>query len=90
MDDAEALLAAVTAWGRERSDVRAVLVVGSRARADTPADRWSDTDVALVVDDPAPYLASSDWLGAFGRPLLSFVEPTAVGPFTERDRKSVV
>ena len=84
MDDAEALLAAVTAWARERGDVRAVLVVGSRARADTPADRWSDTDIALVVDDPAPYLASSDWLGAFGRPLLSFVEPTAVGPFTER------
>lgn len=84
VDDAEALLAAVTAWGRERSDVRAVLVVGSRARVDTPADRWSDTDVALVVDDPAPYLASSDWLDAFGRPLLSFVEPTAVGPFTER------
>jgi aminoglycoside 6-adenylyltransferase len=84
VDDAEALLAAVTAWSRERGDVRAALVVGSRARADTPADRWSDTDVALVVDDPAPYLASSDWLGAFGRPLLSFVEPTAVGPFTER------
>jgi aminoglycoside 6-adenylyltransferase len=84
VDDAEALVAAVTAWARERSDVRAVLVVGSRARADTPADRWSDTDVALVVDDPAPYLASSEWLGAFGRPLLSFVEPTAVGPFSER------
>lgn len=84
MDDAEALLAAVMAWGRERSDVRAVLVVGSRARANSPADRWSDTDLALVVDDPAPYLASAEWLGAFGRPLLSFVEPTAVGPFTER------
>jgi aminoglycoside 6-adenylyltransferase len=84
VDDAEALLAAVMAWGRERRDVRAVLLVGSRARADTPADRWSDTDLAVVVDDPAPYLASSEWLDAFGRPLLSFVEPTAVGPFTER------
>jgi Streptomycin adenylyltransferase len=82
VDDAEALLAVVTDWGRERSDVRAVLVVGSRARADTPADEWSDIDLALVVDDPTPYLASAEWLGAFGRPLLSFVEPTAVGPFT--------
>jgi hypothetical protein len=35
-DDAEALLAAVNDWTRERSDVRAVLVVGSRARADNP------------------------------------------------------
>jgi aminoglycoside 6-adenylyltransferase len=84
VDDAEALVAAVTAWGRERSDVRAVLVVGSRARADTPADRWSDTDLAMVVDDPAPYLASAEWLDAFGEPLLTFVEPTAVGPFAER------
>jgi aminoglycoside 6-adenylyltransferase len=84
VDDAEALLAVVTDWGRERRDVRAVLVVGSQARADTPADEWSDIDLALVVDDPTPYLASAEWLGAFGRPLLSFVEPTAVGPFAER------
>jgi hypothetical protein len=35
VDDAGALLAAVTAWGRERSDVRAVLLVGSQARAPT-------------------------------------------------------
>jgi aminoglycoside 6-adenylyltransferase len=84
VNDAEALLAVVTAWGRERSDVRAVLVVGSRARADTPADQWSDVDLALVVDDPAPYLASAEWLGTFGRPLLTFIEPTAVGPFAER------
>jgi aminoglycoside 6-adenylyltransferase len=84
VDDAEALQATVMAWGRERSDVRAVLVVGSRARADTPADQWSDTDLVLMVDDPAPYLASFEWLGAFGRPLLSFVEPTAIGPFAER------
>jgi aminoglycoside 6-adenylyltransferase len=84
VDDTEALLAAVTDWGRERSDVRAVLVVGSQARTDTPADQWSDVDLVLVVDDPTPYLASAEWLGAFGRPLLSVVEPTAVGPFTER------
>jgi aminoglycoside 6-adenylyltransferase len=84
VDDAEALLAVVMAWGQQRNDVRAVLVVGSQARADTPADQWSDTDLALVVDDPAPYLAGWEWLGAFGRPLLSFVEPTAVGPFAER------
>lgn len=55
------------AWGRERGDVRAVLVVGSRARADTPADQWSDTDL-VVVGDPATYPASAEWLGAFGRP----------------------
>ncbi len=84
VDDAEALLAVVTDWAWQRSDVRAVVVVGSQARADTPADQWSDIDLVLVVDDPTPYLASAEWLSAFGRPLLSFVEPTAVGPFEER------
>jgi aminoglycoside 6-adenylyltransferase len=84
VDDAEALLAAVVAWGQERSDLRAVLVVGSQARADTRADQWSDIDLVLMVDDPAPYLAGWEWLRTFGRPLLTFVEPTAVGPFAER------
>jgi aminoglycoside 6-adenylyltransferase len=37
-----------------------------------------------VVDDPRPYLASGEWLRVFGQPLLSFVEPTAVGPFVEQ------
>lgn len=66
VDDAGALLAAVTAWGRERSDVRAVLLVGSQARANTPADDWSDTDLVLVIGDPAPYLASAEWVGGSG------------------------
>jgi aminoglycoside 6-adenylyltransferase len=82
--DAQTLLAAVAAWGRRRDDVRAVILVGSHARTEDPADRWSDIDIVLVVDDPAPYVASSAWLEAFGRPLLTFVEPTAVGPFVER------
>jgi aminoglycoside 6-adenylyltransferase len=84
MDGAEALLAAVAGWGRERADVQAVLVIGSRARTIVPADHWSDTDVVLVVDEPAPYAASPAWLEAFGRPLLTFLEPTAVGPYAER------
>jgi aminoglycoside 6-adenylyltransferase len=78
------LLAAVEAWGRQRADVRAALLVGSRARVDVPADRWSDYDVVLMVDDPAQYADDAGWLTAFGRPLLTFVEPTAVGGFVER------
>ena len=46
------IAAAIADWAQERDDVRAVLVVGSRARAETPADRWSDLDVVLFVDDP--------------------------------------
>jgi aminoglycoside 6-adenylyltransferase len=36
------------------------------------------------VDDPAPYLASAEWLRDLGDPLLTFVEPTAVGGSFER------
>jgi aminoglycoside 6-adenylyltransferase len=84
MDDAGSLLTAVTAWARRRPDVHAVLLIGSHARSQAPADRWSDVDVVLVVEDPATYLDDTDWLGAFGEPLLTFLEPTAVGGFTER------
>ena len=37
------IAAAIADWAREREDVRAVLLVGSQARADAPADRWSDS-----------------------------------------------
>jgi aminoglycoside 6-adenylyltransferase len=83
-DDTKRLLAAVVAWGRQRRDVHAVVLVGSHARTEQPADRWSDIDLVMVVDDPTPYAASPDWLGVFGQVLLSFLEPTAVGGFVER------
>jgi molybdopterin-guanine dinucleotide biosynthesis protein A len=39
--------ARIAVWARGREDVRAVLVVGSYARREMPADRWSDLDVVL-------------------------------------------
>ena len=76
--------ASVAEWASERADVRAAVVVGSQARAGTPADRFSDLDVLLVVDDPAPFLEESAWIASFGEPTLTFLEPTAVGGRTER------
>ncbi|MGK5442258.1 aminoglycoside 6-adenylyltransferase [Micromonospora sp. URMC 105] len=84
VNDIESLLAAVATWARQRPDIRAALVVGSHARADVPADQWSDIDIVLVVDDPAAYAADGNWLATFGRPLLTFTERTAVGGFVER------
>jgi aminoglycoside 6-adenylyltransferase len=76
--------AAVADWARTRVDVRAAVVVGSHARADVPADRWSDLDVILIVDDPRPYGADAGWVTEFGVPVLTFLEPTAVGDQLER------
>ena len=76
--------AAVADWAQERDDVSAVIVVGSRARADTPADRWSDLDIILIVDDPEPYAESAAWVSEFGTPALTFLADTPSG---QRERR---
>ena len=80
----ELMTAAVVDWAREREDVRALLVVGSQARANVPADRWSDLDVILIVDDPEPYAEDPSWIREFGQPVLTFLEDTPVG---QRERR---
>ena len=74
----------VAVWAREQSDVHAVVLLGSQARADVPADEMSDVDVTLFVHEPDRYLRDDAWIRRFGEPLLSFVEATAVGGFEER------
>jgi aminoglycoside 6-adenylyltransferase len=80
----ELLEAAVADWARSRVDVRAVVVVGSRARADVPADRWSDLDVLLFIDHPDALAADESWVEELGTPVLTFLEPTALGHRVER------
>ena len=80
----ELMTAAVADWAREREDVQALVVVGSQARSDVPADRWSDLDLILLVDNPEPYAEESSWVAEFGRPVLTFLEGTPVG---QRERR---
>lgn len=81
---ADAFLELVAGWADGRPDVRGVLLIGSQARSDVSADRWSDVDLVLVVDAPEPYLADERWVEAFGRPLLTLVEETPVTRTVER------
>jgi aminoglycoside 6-adenylyltransferase len=60
------------------------MIIGSRARADHPADRWSDLDVLLFVRDPEPYVRSAVWVDGFGPVWLTFVERTPDGGAWER------
>jgi aminoglycoside 6-adenylyltransferase len=76
--------ARVADWARGREDVRAAVVVGSQARRDAPADRWSDLDVLLFVDEPGALAADATWVGSFGTPVLTFLEPTGLGSGVER------
>lgn len=79
-----AFLDEVAAWAGEQPDVHGVVLLGSQARTDSPADEGSDVDLSLFVDVPDRYLRDDGWLRRFGEPLLSLREPTAVGGFEER------
>lgn len=80
----EQLIERFVAWARTRPDIHAAIVVGSRARADRPADEWSDLDIAMFVTDPEPYLTSTDWLKSMGDFRITFVEPTMGGEMERR------
>lgn len=58
------LLRDLAAWCSQRADVRALALVGSRARDDARYD--SDVDVVLLTTDPGRYLATDDWALALG------------------------
>lgn len=79
-----ALESAISRWAAARPDIEALVVVGSYARADRPADLWSDLDLVLFVDDPIPYLESAGWLEAIAPSRITFTEPTALGIGRER------
>ena len=74
----------IAEWAAGEENVRAAALVGSRARVDVPADEWSDFNIVLFARDPAALLVRDDWVATFGRPRLTFLEPTAVGEQLER------
>ncbi|MDX1992845.1 MAG: aminoglycoside 6-adenylyltransferase [bacterium] len=74
----------ITEWATARDDVRAAIILGSRARQQSPADEWSDLDVWLIVNDPALYVAEPGWIETFGKPWLTFLEQTNVEGVYER------
>ena len=64
----------VLQWATHRSDIQAILLIGSLARADHPADEWSDVDLILFADDSEVYAGNGAWLSAFGKVLVSVFE----------------
>lgn len=84
VDWAEQLLQRLVTWARGVEDILGVVVIGSRARTDVPADEWSDLDVVLVTTNPGRYLETTDWIEALGQPWLTFLEATPVGGLSER------
>jgi aminoglycoside 6-adenylyltransferase len=82
--DYEQLLDRFVAWAQAQPDIRAIMIIGSRARAERPADEWSDLDLWVVTADPDRLLSQSDWLENVGTAWISHREPTATGGMVER------
>lgn len=71
-------------WAEGREDIQAVLLLGSRAREDRPADAWSDLDLLVFATNPDRYLRDVEWVECLGDPWLTFVEPMPRSPGQER------
>jgi aminoglycoside 6-adenylyltransferase len=57
------------AWAERNKQIRAVVLIGSQARVQNPADSWSDIDVILFTTHPQKYQNENAWLGEIGNPL---------------------
>lgn len=80
----DALIDRIATWAGARADIRAAVIIGSRARQETPADAWSDLDLLLITTNPRRYITETDWLRPLGEWHLTFLEQTGGGAITER------
>lgn len=53
-------------WAKRKDDIRAVLIVGSRARSDHPADEWADLDIITLTRDLPRYFGDPKWMDRLG------------------------
>lgn len=78
------LTARLTQWAADEPDIRAALVLGSRARTDHPADAWSDLDILVFATEIEPFVWDSSWATSIAPHWLTFVERTGDGQSWER------
>jgi len=69
----------ISAWANDQDDILALVVIGSRARKDHPADELSDLDLMLFAAEPQRYAADDAWLSRFGEIWLQRFKITGIG-----------
>ncbi|RPI97845.1 MAG: hypothetical protein EHM39_08865, partial [Chloroflexi bacterium] len=77
--DYEHLIGRFVAWADTLPDIRAAVIIGSRARTTQPADVWSDLDLVFLTTRPAHYIENTVWLDEIAPHWLTFVEGTVDG-----------
>ncbi len=70
---------AFLSWAGKTDDIRAAFIVGSRARTDHSADKWSDLDIILYANNHEFYIYNTDWLETLGSIWATFVYHTSSG-----------
>ncbi len=78
------LIERITVWASQTADVRAALILGSRARTDHPADAWSDLDVLVFAYRPEQFIQAAEWVKVIAPYSLTFFERTGDGKAWER------
>lgn len=67
----ETMLRLILTAAEKDGNIRAVLITGSRANPDCPADIYQDFDIVYYVRDVLPYWDNLEWITAqFGAPAL--------------------
>ncbi len=79
MTDYALLESRIAAWAIANPDLIAGVVVGSRGRADHPADQWSDLDLVIFTTAAEVDTRDSTWLEGFGPLWASWLDNTGSG-----------
>lgn len=80
----QSLLDRIVRFAAESDAVTALILVGSQARTEIPADEYSDTDLLLIASDADLFTRSDAWLREIGDVHISFTEPTIDGQIERR------
>ena len=64
-------------FAKETNDIRAVFIVGSKARDSKYNDRWSDIDYIVFTRNKGKFLRNENWIYKFGNPLTKIKQSTA-------------
>lgn len=68
-----------TRWAQAQADLRAAVLIGSRARSEPPSDEWSDLDLIVFTTDLEKYAADRRWLDQFGTVTIAVLERSRRG-----------
>lgn len=71
-------------FAKDEESIRAAIIVGSQARQEKTADQWSDLDLVIFSTDHTSLLKHYKWIYHISKPMITFLEKTAVGGGMER------